>query len=190
MEFAQEKIRNRSEIIICQSGARERYSDGKLHCENGPAVERLDGTKEWYLNGRRHRENGPAIERRNGFKAWYRDGRRHREDGPAIERVDGTKEWYHRGLLHRADGPAIVSANGTTVWCFEGHAIETTDPLSFGMEAMRNGISTVRKWLARKSWGMYPASDWFRRSAALKKEPTLQLRFGPTLAGIGPSNAP
>ena len=30
-----------------------------------------DGTKEWYLNGKLHREDGPAIERSDGSKSWY-----------------------------------------------------------------------------------------------------------------------
>ena len=27
------------------------YLDGKLHREDGPAIENIDGTKEWYING-------------------------------------------------------------------------------------------------------------------------------------------
>lgn len=34
----------------------------------------LDGTKECYLNGRLHREDGPAIEYPNGTKYWYLNG--------------------------------------------------------------------------------------------------------------------
>jgi hypothetical protein len=30
-----------------------------------------DGTKLWYLNGKLHREDGPAIEYLNGYKEWY-----------------------------------------------------------------------------------------------------------------------
>jgi len=51
-----------------------------------------DGTKEWYRNGKLHREDGPAIEYNYGTKYWYRNGKLHREDGPAIEDSDGTKE--------------------------------------------------------------------------------------------------
>ena len=35
-----------------------------------------DGTKYWYLNGKVHREDGPAIERAGGSKQWYRNGKR------------------------------------------------------------------------------------------------------------------
>ena len=52
------------------------YQDGKLHREDGPAVERANGDKEWYLNGKRHREDGPAIDWPGGSKYWYLDGER------------------------------------------------------------------------------------------------------------------
>ena len=58
-----------------------------------------DGTKHWFLNGKLHREDGPAVELANGTKSWYLNGKYHREDGPAVERADGTKEWYLNGKL-------------------------------------------------------------------------------------------
>jgi len=30
-----------------------------------------NGTKAWYLNGKLHREDGPAVEYANGDKDWY-----------------------------------------------------------------------------------------------------------------------
>ena len=33
-----------------------------------------DGYKYWYLNGKLHREDGPAIEWANGDKSWYLNG--------------------------------------------------------------------------------------------------------------------
>ena len=33
-----------------------------------------DGTKRWVLNGKLHREDGPAVERSNGSKFWYLHG--------------------------------------------------------------------------------------------------------------------
>ena len=30
-----------------------------------------DGTKQWYLNGKLHREDGPAIEYVDGDKYWF-----------------------------------------------------------------------------------------------------------------------
>jgi hypothetical protein len=50
--------------------------------------------KRWILNGKLHREDGPALEYCEGIKAWYINGKRHRTDGPAIERTDGSIEWW------------------------------------------------------------------------------------------------
>ena len=57
-----------------------------------------NGTKEWYLNGKLHREDGPAIEYNDGNKDWYLNGKRHRVDGPAIEYADGYKAWFLNGV--------------------------------------------------------------------------------------------
>jgi hypothetical protein len=71
--------------------------NGKLHREDGPAVEYADGDKYWYLNGKCHRVDGPAVEESNGDKFWYLNGKLHREDGPAAEYADGDKYWYVDG---------------------------------------------------------------------------------------------
>ena len=52
------------------------------------------GEKCWYLNGKLHREDGPAVEYSNGDKFWYLNGNRHREDGPAVEYSNGEKSWW------------------------------------------------------------------------------------------------
>jgi hypothetical protein len=56
-----------------------------------------DGSKRWYLNGKLHREDGPAVEYSNVEKYWYLNGQLHREDGPAIENVNGEKHWCLNG---------------------------------------------------------------------------------------------
>ena len=38
-------------------------------------IKHADGTKEWYLNGKLHREDGPAIERADGTKEWWLNGK-------------------------------------------------------------------------------------------------------------------
>lgn len=53
-------------------------------------IDKFD-TKYWWKNGKLHREDGPAIEYKNGNKFWYQDNIIHREDGPAIDRADGSK---------------------------------------------------------------------------------------------------
>lgn len=47
--------------------------------------------------GKLHREDGPAIECANGDIYWYLNNKLHREDGPTIEYVSGHKEWYLNG---------------------------------------------------------------------------------------------
>ena len=37
------------------------------------------GDKYWYLNGKIHREDGPAVEFVNGTKHWYLDGKQFSE---------------------------------------------------------------------------------------------------------------
>lgn len=56
-----------------------------------------NGDKFWHLNGKLHREDGPAVEWANGSKFWYLNDELHREDGPAIEYVSGFKFWYLNG---------------------------------------------------------------------------------------------
>jgi antitoxin component YwqK of YwqJK toxin-antitoxin module len=58
-----------------------------------------DGSKYWYLNGKLHREDGPAIEGSSGEKFWYLNGKLHREDGPAVERSCGYTCWFLNGKL-------------------------------------------------------------------------------------------
>jgi hypothetical protein len=56
-----------------------------------------NGDKYWYLNGKLHREDGPAIDDANGHKEWYLNDKPHREDGPAAEYVNGNNYWYLNG---------------------------------------------------------------------------------------------
>lgn len=60
-------------------------------------VEHEIGDKHWYVNGKLHREDGPAVECSNGAKQWLIDDKFHRIDGPARELTDGTKEWWIEG---------------------------------------------------------------------------------------------
>jgi hypothetical protein len=54
------------------------------------------GDKFWHLNGKLHREDGPAVEWADGYTAWYLNDKLHREDGPAVEYGSG-KYWYLNG---------------------------------------------------------------------------------------------
>ena len=86
-----------------------------------------DGTNEWYLNGKLHREDGPAVEFANGDKFWHRNSMLHREDGPAIEYANGDKFWHRNSMLHREDGPAVEYANGTKKWYLNGMSYTQED---------------------------------------------------------------
>jgi hypothetical protein len=118
--YAFEKLKNGGHRHLEPGKETWLNQDGKLHREDGPAIEYASGTKIWYLNGKYHREDGPAIEWASGNKKWFLNGKLHREDGPAVEDTSGTKKWYLNGKLHREDGPAIEYANGDTEWLLNG----------------------------------------------------------------------
>jgi hypothetical protein len=65
---------NKPECKTYPNGRKEWYLNGKLHREDGPALEWANGDKEWWLNGEWHREDGPACECANGYKAWCLNG--------------------------------------------------------------------------------------------------------------------
>jgi len=63
-------------IVFLHDGTKEYRLDGKLHREDGPAVECTNGNKYWYFNDKLHREDGPAVEYKNGIiNFWYLDGK-------------------------------------------------------------------------------------------------------------------
>jgi hypothetical protein len=84
-------------VEVYNNGSKHWYLDGKLHREDGPAVEYPKVGNLWYLNGKRHREDGPAVESYNGSKCWYLNDKLHREDGPAIECPKEGKGWFLNG---------------------------------------------------------------------------------------------
>jgi len=86
-----------------------------------------DGTRYWYLNGKIHREDGPAVENSNGDRFWYLNNKRHREDGPAIEYASGDRYWFVNDNLHREDGPAVEYGTGHRVWYLNGKSFTETE---------------------------------------------------------------
>lgn len=42
------------ECKVNEFGDKYRYTNGKLHREDGPAIEFMNGDKEWWVNGERH----------------------------------------------------------------------------------------------------------------------------------------
>ena len=111
-----------------------------------------NGDKEWFLNGKLHREDGPAVEYANGDKQWYLNGELHREDGPAIEDAIGDKWWLLNGKLHRKEGPAIEGIDGTKEWFLNGkrmsedeHKRATSKAACEGKEVEVDGVTYVLK---------------------------------------------
>ena len=66
-------------VKIYNSGLKEWHLGGRLHREDGPAIEYADGSKYWYLNGKLHRIHGPAAELTNGTKSWFINGQKYSE---------------------------------------------------------------------------------------------------------------
>jgi hypothetical protein len=117
--------------------------DGKLHNENGPAVEFADGTKCWFIHDKCHRfeidpRTGlslPAIEWSDGSKDWYRYGKFHRDELdpetglslPSTTYPDGLMYWYRHHIRHCEDGPAIVYPDGRTQYWINGKHLTKLD---------------------------------------------------------------
>ncbi len=81
---------------------------GKLHREDGPAVEFSYGAKYWYRNGKMHREDGPAVECNDGRKEWWIDGRQYSYSvyERMLARAGGATilNWYEIGTRNLKDG--------------------------------------------------------------------------------------
>ncbi len=118
------------------------YLGGKIHREDGPAVEYKSGAVAWFQYGKLYRGGDlPAIVYSNGSKYWcnghkiYHEGylpdienavwswsaALHRDgDLPAIVYNDGGKHYHKYGKRHRDnDLPAIECADGTKCWCWD-----------------------------------------------------------------------
>jgi hypothetical protein len=106
-------------LEIDRFGNKYWYKNGKLHRDDGPAMELVNGDKEWYKDGKCHRNNGPAVEE-DGDKFWYKNDELHRDDGPAIELSNGGKFWYKNGKSHRNDGPAVEYLEGNKEYWYNG----------------------------------------------------------------------
>ncbi len=75
-------------IVVFPSGVKHYYRNGKLHREDGPAID--------------YSEKGPDAEVK-GF--WYLNGLRHRTDGPAAVGTSkhDSKEWFLHGKMMSAE---------------------------------------------------------------------------------------
>jgi hypothetical protein len=56
-------------------GTNIHITDGRLHREDGPALETSDGTSYYFIDGALHRDNGPAICSADPKHChWYKHG--------------------------------------------------------------------------------------------------------------------
>jgi hypothetical protein len=109
-----------------------------------------NGSKSWWLNGKLHREDGPAIEEADGSKYWYLNGKIHREDGPAVEYANGYKTWHLNGKCHRADGPAVEYADGSKAWVLEGTKLTESEFLARTKPVKQLTVAEVESMLGFK----------------------------------------
>lgn len=73
---------------------------GVVPCDYTGIVEWNDGDIHYYKEGKLHRENGPAIQSENGSEFWYKEGKLHRLDGIAYKRLVGLSfkfGWFIEG---------------------------------------------------------------------------------------------
>lgn len=84
-------------IFIDKDNNKHCYKNNKLHFDDGPAIEYVNGDKEWYENDMLHRTTGPAAKYADGQEIWYFNGKRHRLDGPAWIIPGGCNSWYYDG---------------------------------------------------------------------------------------------
>lgn len=109
----------------------------------------IAGNRRWYNErGKLHREDGPAVEFKNGTRHWRQHGQFHRVDGPAVEYVSGNQWWYQRGKLHRVDGPAVVDKGGASRW----YIYDVWRPI-LKLDTLARRIQSVfwRAWRRRRS---------------------------------------
>jgi hypothetical protein len=62
-------------------------------------LQRPDGTNIYICDGRLHREDGPALQTSDGTSYYFIDGVLHRDNGPAISSADPQHcHWYRHGV--------------------------------------------------------------------------------------------
>ena len=71
------------------------YVNGKLHREDGPAIEYIFGDKHWHFNDNLHRLDGPAVEYFSGEVYYYINGKQY----PTKEEFESAAYMYLNGLM-------------------------------------------------------------------------------------------
>lgn len=96
-------------IRIMRSGEKEWYQNDKLHRDDGPSIEYVNG-ETWHQNGLMHCLDGPAETFIHGQHIHHPGNNAHYNDMVAFSKCVGdvhiTRKWCQNGLMHREDGPA------------------------------------------------------------------------------------
>ena len=74
-EFWKIPLKQNNEIYEVENYGTIYYVNGKVHREDGPACDYINGDKCWFFNGKYRRLDGPAIEKNNGKKFYYIEGK-------------------------------------------------------------------------------------------------------------------
>ncbi len=61
---------------VNKEGVKHYYLDGKLHRENGPAIEYPDNSPWWFINDEFRPEDEISLEQNTSSKFWYLNGQR------------------------------------------------------------------------------------------------------------------
>jgi hypothetical protein len=111
-----------STLTIDEHGVREwRGPDGKLHRDDGPAIEYQDGAADWFHHGALTKKLYPT-----GTVVFYRDI------------ADGFEEDERLVVKHRVDGPAVIRWEGLELWFVEDKQIDPVTILGpLGIDYMR-----------------------------------------------------
>ena len=106
--------------IVRVDGAVEHYIEGKLHCDDGPAIEGPGDRKVYAQKGLYHRTGGLPADTHGNYQGWYQNGVLHREDGPAVINGLYDEQYWVQGHPHRLIGPAFVFEDGTMEYWING----------------------------------------------------------------------
>jgi hypothetical protein len=167
----------------CSNNKIEYFNRGKLHREDGPAVESPTRT-EWWKDGQKHREGDlPAIEvSATGYQEWWKNNKRHRDgDLPAVVGQDGThQEYWKDGRMHRDGGkPAMILSgnyNYSEVYYVNGqkHRLRSEGPAVVARndgisEYWENGRYLFNSTIFNKLKHVFSLRQYFKEQRQLKK---------------------
>ena len=107
-----------------------------------PTMEEDDeGNKGWYLNGKLHREDGPALEYADGSNSWYLNGKLHREEVMGNNTKDNVNSpsHYNQAGIECIDAIKASLGDGYQDYC-KGNVMKYLWRYKY-----KNGIEDLKK---------------------------------------------